>query len=88
MNTAPLRSCFRQQRAHSQRGGLRCSQLRPETGLDLRWLALLDAENVQTVILDRREDHNPLKVLCRSSGPSPAGDPASNDIHRLTSETR
>jgi hypothetical protein len=68
MSAAPLRWRARQQRPpQSQRDGLRRPRVRQEAHLDPHWLALLDAENVQTVILDRREDRDLLKVLRRSS---------------------
>jgi hypothetical protein len=40
--------------------------LRDKGGLDPQWLALLDAENVQTVILSRYEDRDLLRLLHRS----------------------
>ena len=67
MSAAPLRWRTRQQQAQSQRGGPRCSRLRHEACLDPHWLAVLDAENVQTVILDRHEDRDLLQLLRRSS---------------------
>ncbi|GEM_PF-3098271 len=51
---------LRQRRFHRSRA-------HHEARLDLHWLALLDAENVQTVILNRREDHALLRLLRRSS---------------------
>lgn len=67
MSATPFRWRAGQQRAPAQRGGLRYSCLLHAAGPDPHWLAMLDAENVQTVILDRREDRDLLRLLRRSS---------------------
>jgi hypothetical protein len=70
MSAAPLR--WREDR-HPRRHRLqtpwrrfRRLRLRDKKVLDPQWLALLDAENVQTVILSRHEDRDLLRLLQRS----------------------
>lgn len=68
MSAAPF---YRSQGCQSRQGWLQRRFRRPkphhEACLDPHWLTLLDAENVQTVILDRREDRNLLQSLRHSS---------------------
>ena len=62
MSAAPLR--WRANRHLWRR--FRRLQLHDKGRLDPQWLALLDAENVQTVILSRYEDCGLLRLLHRS----------------------
>ena len=70
MSAAPLRSRADRHPWHRQRKTpwrrFRRLQLRDKAGLDPQWLALLDAENVQTVILSRHEDRALLRLLYHS----------------------
>ena len=62
MSAAPLRWRAKRHPWHRSRR----LQLRDKECLDPHWLALLDAENVQTVILSRHEDFDLLRLLHRS----------------------
>jgi len=70
MRATPIRWCEdRHPRRHwlqTRHGRFRHLRLRNKGGLDPQWLALLDAENVQTVILSRYEDCGLLRLLHRS----------------------
>ncbi|MBN2391545.1 MAG: hypothetical protein JXR84_12545 [Anaerolineae bacterium] len=69
MSAAPLRwRANRHPWRHWQqtRWGRGHTRLRDKGCLDSQWLALLDAENVQTVVLSRHEDRNLLRLLQRS----------------------
>lgn len=71
MSAAPLRwpkrYWPRPHRVRSQWGPFCRRRLSREGRPNPHWLALLDAENIQTVILDRYEDHNLLRLLLHSS---------------------
>lgn len=67
MSAAPLsRSEGRQSRQGWRHRRVRRPKPHHEARLDPHWLALLDAENVQTVILNRHKDRDLLRLL-RSS---------------------
>ncbi len=68
MSAAPLRRSEGRQSGQDRiQGCFRRPKPHHEARLDSHWLALLDAENVQTVILNRREDRDLLQLLHRSS---------------------
>jgi hypothetical protein len=70
MSAAPFRWCEDRHpwchRLQTRWDHFRRLRLRDKGCLDPQWLSLLDAENVQTVILSRHEDRDLLQLLHRS----------------------
>ncbi|MBN2007055.1 MAG: hypothetical protein JXA21_27135 [Anaerolineae bacterium] len=65
MSAAPLRWRERARRCRAQRGRF-FQRLNRENWPDPRWLEMLNAENIQTIILDRHEDRGLLRLLRHS----------------------